>query len=262
MRRCTGGLSCPAQAVERLKHFVSREAFNIEGLGDKVIEDFYKEKIIQTPYDIFTLEERNKPADLFSQNESLNLQNKEGWGDKSVNNLFEAINKSKKITLQKFIYALGIRQIGTATAYLIAKHYHNFNDFMTAMINQDLQLLISIDGIGAAMAKDIVEFFKEEHNLLIIKKLLSIVNIENFDETITTDSLLFGKTVVFTGTLVSLTRSEAKSKALAVGAKVAGSVSGNTDYVIAGENAGSKLKKAQELGVKIISEEDFARLLA
>lgn len=262
VRRCTGGLACPAQAVERLKHFVSREAFNIEGLGDKVIEDFYKEKIIQSPYDIFTLEERNKPADLFSQNESLNLQNREGWGDKSVRNLFDAINKSKKITLQKFIYALGIRQIGTATAYLIAKHYHNFNNFMTAMINQDLQLLISIDGIGEAMAKDIVEFFKEEHNLLIIQKLLNVIDIEVFDEVVATDSPLFGKTVVFTGTLVSLTRSEAKSKALSMGAKVAGSVSANTDYVIAGESAGSKLKKAQELGIKIISEEDFTQLLS
>lgn len=262
VRRCTGGLSCPAQAVERLKHFVSREAFNIEGLGDKVIEDFYKEKIIQTPYDIFTLEERNKPADLFSQNESLNLQNREGWGDKSVKNLFEAINKSKKISLQKFIYALGIRQVGTATAYLIAKHYHNFNDFMTAMIEQNLQLLVSIDGIGPEMAKDIVEFFKEEHNISIIKQLLNIIEIEDFDEIVATDSPLYGKTIVFTGTLVSLTRSEAKSKALSLGAKVAGSVSAHTDFVVAGESAGSKLKKAQELGIKIISEEDFAQMLA
>ncbi|MCM1323102.1 MAG: NAD-dependent DNA ligase LigA [Acetobacter sp.] len=257
VRRCTGGLSCPAQAVERLKHFVSREAFNIEGLGDKVIEAFYQERIIQTPYDIFTLEERNRPADLFSTVPALNLENREGWGKKSVSNLFEAINKAKKVTLQKFIYALGIRQVGTATAYLIAKHYHTFANFMKAMIEQDLQLLISIDGIGAAMAKDIVEFFKEKHNIEVIEKLLSVVEIEDFDLVINTESELFGKTVVFTGTLTSLTRSEAKSKALAMGAKVAGSVSANTDYVIAGENAGSKLKKAQELGVKIISEDDF-----
>lgn len=164
VRRCTGGLSCPAQAVERLKHFVSREAFNIEGLGDKVIDEFYKEGIIKTPYDIFTLEERNKPADLFSASQSLNLENREGWGKKSVSKLFDAINKSKSISLQKFIYALGIRQVGTATAYLIARHYHTFTAFMSAMVQQDLQLLVSIDGIGPAMAKDIVEFFKEEHN--------------------------------------------------------------------------------------------------
>lgn len=262
VRRCTGGLSCPAQAVERLKHFVSREAFNIEGLGDKVIDEFYKEGIIKTPYDIFTLEERNKPADLFSASQSLNLENREGWGKKSVSKLFDAINKSKSISLQKFIYALGIRQVGTATAYLIAKHYHTFMAFMSAMVQQDLQLLVSIDGIGPAMAKDIVEFFKEEHNLTVINDLLSVISIEEFEGIANTTSEIFGKTIVFTGTLTTLTRSEAKSKALAFGAKVAGSVSTNTDYVIAGENAGSKLKKAQELGVKVITEEEFNRITA
>lgn len=260
VRRCTGGLSCPAQAVERLKHFVSREAFNIEGLGDKVIEDFYHEGIIRTPYDIFTLEERNQPQDLFSTQESLNLENREGWGRKSVANLFSAIQKSKDITLEKFIYALGIRQVGAATAYLIAKHYHTFENFMHAMINENLQLLVSIDGIGAAMAKDITEFFKEKHNLEIIQRLLKIVHINDFDDIVSQDSPLFGKTVVFTGTLTSLTRSEAKSKALSLGAKVSGSVSSQTDYVVAGVNAGSKLSKAQELGVKIISEEEFYQL--
>lgn len=260
VRRCTGGLSCPAQAVERLKHFVSREAFNIEGLGDKVIEAFYQEGIIKTPYDIFTLEERNRPADLFSSAPSLNLENREGWGKKSVANLFEAIQKSKHITLPKFIYSLGIRQVGAATAYLIAKHYHSFDTFMQAMIEQDLQLLISIDGIGAAMAKDIVEFFKEKHNIEVIENLLSVVDIEEFQTITNTSSALYGKTVVFTGTLTSLTRNEAKSKALSMGAKVSGSVSANTDYVVAGENAGSKLKKAQELGVKIISEEEFNQM--
>ena len=262
VRRCTGGLSCPAQAVERLKHFVSREAFNIEGLGDKVIDEFYKEGIIKTPYDIFTLEERNKPADLFSASQSLNLENREGWGKKSVSKLFDAINKSKSISLQKFIYALGIRQVGTATAYLIAKHYHTFTAFMSAMVQQDLQLLVSIDGIGPAMAKDIVEFFKEEHNLAVINDLLSVISIEEFEGIANTTSEIFGKTIVFTGTLTTLTRSEAKSKALAFGAKVTGSVSTNTDYVIAGENAGSKLKKAQELGVKVITEEEFNRITA
>ena len=262
VRRCTGGLSCPAQAVERLKHFVSREAFNIEGLGDKVIDEFYKEGIIKTPYDIFTLEERNKPADLFSASQSLNLENREGWGKKSVSKLFDAINMSKSISLQKFIYALGIRQVGTATAYLIAKHYHTFTAFMSAMIQQDLQLLVSIDGIGPAMAKDIVEFFKEKHNLSVINDLLSVISIEEFEGITNTTSEIFGKTIVFTGTLTTLTRSEAKSKALAFGAKVAGSVSTNTDYVVAGENAGSKLKKAQELGVKVITEEEFNRITA
>lgn len=262
VRRCTGGLSCPAQAVERLKHFVSREAFNIEGLGDKVIEDFYIEGIIKTPFDIFTLEQRNQPADLFSSVSSLELEKREGWGTKSVKKLFEAIEKSKNISLQKFIYALGIRQVGAATAYLIARHYHSFNSFMNAMIQKDLQLLISIDGVGPAMAKDIVEFFNEEHNLFIIRELLKVVHVEDFEGIENTNSEIFGKTVVFTGTLTSLTRNEAKSKALAFGAKVAGSVSAHTDYVIAGENAGSKLSKAQELGVKIISEDDFIKIIS
>ncbi len=257
VRRCTGGLTCPAQAVERLKHFVSRDAFNIEGLGDKVIEDFYNDEIIKTPYDIFTLEERNRPLDLFSINQSINLEEREGWGKKSVIKLFEAVNKSKNISLQKFIYALGIRQVGTATAYLIAKHYHNFNAFMKAMIEKDIELLINIDGIGPQMALDIIEFFKEEHNIDVINKLLNIIKVEDFDEVINTHSLLFGKTVVFTGTLTKLTRSEAKNKALANGAKVAGSVSSNTDFVVAGESAGSKLNKAVELGVKVISEDEF-----
>lgn len=260
VRRCTGGLTCPAQAVERLKHFVSRDAFNIEGLGDKVIEDFYKDKIITTPYDIFTIEERNAPCDLFSAHKSLELENREGWGKKSVLKLFEAINKSKKISLQKFIYALGIRQVGTATAYLIAKHYHNFNDFMKAMIDKDIALLISIDGIGAQMALDVVEFFKEEHNIEVIQKLLNVIEIENFNEIINENSLLAGKTVVFTGTLVKFTRNEAKSIALSLGAKVSGSVSSATDFVVAGESAGSKLKKAEELGIKVISEEEFEKM--
>ena len=260
VRRCTGGLTCPAQAVERLKHFVSRDAFNIEGLGDKVIEDFYNDGIIKTPYDIFTLEERNRPFDLFSSNQSLNLEHREGWGKKSVVKLFEAINKSKKLSLQKFIYALGIRQVGTATAYLIAKHYHNFKSFMEAIVNKDLSLLLSIDGIGAQMALDVVEFFKEEHNIGVINNLMKIIDIENFEEIINTDSQLFGKTVVFTGTLTKLTRSEAKNKALSLGAKVAGSVSSNTDYVVAGENAGSKLNKATELGIKVITEDEFNQM--
>ena len=261
IRRCTGGLTCPQQAVERLKHFVSRDAFNIEGLGDKVIEDFYKDGILKTPFDIFTIEERNKPRDLFSINEGLNLENREGWGRKSVAKLFEAINKSKKISLQKFIYALGIRQVGSATAYLIAKHYHSFKHFMDAMVNKDIALLISIDGIGPQMALDIVEFFKEGHNIDIVNKLLDVVDVEDFNDVINDKSLIAGKTIVFTGTLVKFTRNEAKSVALSNGAKVSGSVSSSTDIVVAGENAGSKLKKATELGIKVISEEEFSEMI-
>ncbi len=259
--KCTGGLTCPAQAIERLKHFVSREAFNIEGLGDKVIEDFYKNKIIITPFDIFTLEERNKPTDLFSPTPSLNLENREGWASKSIGNLFESINNSKSISLQKFIYALGIPQIGTATAFLLAKHFHTFELFMQSMINQELDELTLIDGIGENMALDILNFFNEEHNINIIKQLLSVISIlplyiEN------SESPLSNKIIVFTGTLEKLTRSEAKNKALNLGAKVSGSVSLKTDIVVLGLNAGSKSKKAAELGIKTISENEFIDLLS
>jgi len=261
VRRCTGGLSCPAQAVERLKHFVSREAFNIEGLGAKIIEDFYKEKIITRPDDIFTLEERNGGDDLFSASGGLHLENKEGWGLKSVQNLFASINERRKISLPRFIYALGIRQVGSATALLIAKNYTSFQSFAHAMQNADTAKLLSIDGIGEAMAEDIVAFFAEPHNLTIVSNLQQHITIEDFVDMNDYTSLISGKTVVFTGTLETLTRAEAKAKASAKGAKVAGSVSLHTDFVVMGTDAGSKAKKAQELGVKILSEQEFLDLI-
>lgn len=261
VRRCTGGLSCPAQAVERLKHFVSREAFNIEGLGAKIIEDFYAEKIITRPDDIFTLEQRNGGDDLFSSANGLHLENKEGWGLKSVQNLFASIRERKKISLSRFIYALGIRQVGAATALLIAKNYVSFDAFLSAMTQNNTQKLLSIDGIGEAMAKDITAFFAEPHNINIISNLRHYVTVENFVDLSDYSSPITGKTVVFTGTLESLTRAEAKAKAMACGAKVAGSVSAHTDYVIIGADAGSKAKKAQELGVKILSEQEFLDLI-
>ncbi len=261
VRRCTGGLSCPAQAKERLIHFVSRDAFDIVGLGDKIIEDFYAEGILQSPADIFTLERRNGGDDLFSNAQGLHLERKEGWGKKSVDNLFQAINAKRTISLPRFIYALGIRQVGTATALLIAKNYSNFTQFMHDMQNKETGKLVAIDGIGATMATDMVEFFQEEHNLAIINQLLQQISIEEFIDTSRSDSMLSGKTVVFTGTLEKMTRAEAKSKALNAGAKVAGSVSKNTDYVIIGADAGSKAKTAQELNISILSEEEFLNLL-
>lgn len=261
VRRCTGGLSCPAQAVSRLKHFVSREAFNIEGLGDKIIEDFYREGILNNPADIFTLEERNSSDDLFSFGDGLHLENREGWGKKSVDNLFKAIRDKRTISMQRFIYALGIRQVGTATALLISKNYETFENFMNAMKNEETEKLTNIDGIGTAMTKDIIEFFKEEHNLSVISRLLQFVFVEPFVDQTDYSSPISGKTVVFTGTLERLTRAEAKAKALSLGAKVAGSVSAHTDYVIAGESAGSKAKKAQELGIKILTEDEFFDLI-
>ena len=261
VRRCTGGLSCPAQAIDSLKHFVSREAFNIEGLGSKIIEDFYQKGFIQNPDDIFTLEERNGGDDLFSDLDGLHIENLEGWGIKSAQNLFKAVREHRRITLSRFIYALGIRQVGAATALLIAKNYLNFDAFMKAMQNGDTSKLLSVDGIGEAMAKDIVEFFKEPHNIEVIEKLRSHVKIEDFEDTTDYNSEIAGKTVVFTGTLEHLTRAEAKATALSFGAKVAGSVSSHTDYVIVGSDAGSKAKKAQELGVATLTEAEFLALI-
>lgn len=261
VRRCTGGLTCPAQAIERLKHFVSREAFNIEGLGAKVIEQFYHEGILQNPADIFTLQKRNGSNDLFSSVGGLHLENREGWGKKSVDNLFKAIAEKQTISLERFIYALGIRQVGTATSLLIAKHYTEFNNFMNQMRAGDIDALISIDGIGEAMAHDIVEFFREKHNVDIIERLLQAVTVEKYIDTTDYNSPLAGKIIVFTGTLEQMTRAEAKAKALSSGAKVSGSVSANTDLVIVGADAGSKAKKAQDLNIKTISEEEFMNLI-
>ena len=266
VRRCTGGLTCPAQAIERLKHFVSREAFDIEGLGSKIIEQFYNEGILRSPVDIFTLEERNgspvRSDDLFTalDQDGLHLERRDGWGKKSVENLFNAIRERTTISLPRFIYALGIRQVGTATARLIAKNYGSFGIFMQDMVNGETQKLLEIDGIGESMANDIVEFFKEEHNKNTVRLLLEKVKVEDFIDTTDYNTPLAGKTVVFTGTLEKMTRAEAKAKALSNGAKVAGSVSKNTDYVIEGADAGSKAKKARELEIPILTEDEFLSL--
>ncbi|MFI3242047.1 MAG: NAD-dependent DNA ligase LigA [Alphaproteobacteria bacterium] len=251
--RCTNSLECPAQVVESLKHFVSKDAFDIAGLGEKIIEDFYKEKIITTPADIFTLEARNGGDDLFSQG-GLMLERREGWGKKSVDNLFDAIRNKRKIEMPRFVFALGIPQVGIATARLISKYYTTFEKLLKEVNFEDLT---SIDGIGKSMAEDIIEFFKEDHNIAVVNKLLKYVQVEEYVLNINSESVFYNKTLVFTGTLQTLGRAEAKAKALSLGAKVAGSVSSKTDYVIVGTDAGSKAKKAQELGVQILSEEDF-----
>lgn len=263
VRRCTGGLTCPAQAIERIIHFVSREAFDIEGLGRKIVEEFYHEGIVTSPVDIFSLEQRNGDGDLFAHQSSapLHLEMRDGWGKKSVENLFKAINAKRQISLPRFIYALGIRQVGTATALLIAKNYGSFKHFMEDMVAKETLKLVEIDGIGGAMAKDIVEFFAEEHNLKTIHKLLAEIIVEDFIDDTDYSSPIAGKTVVFTGTLEKMTRSEAKAKALSLGAKVSGSVSKNTDYVIMGAEAGSKATKAKELDIQILTEDEFLELI-
>lgn len=262
VRRCTGGLICDAQAVERLKHFVSRLAFDIEGLGSKIIELFWEKEIIKTPADFFRLRAKNEAGEITPP-----LQEWDGWGEKSAGNLFDAIEQRKTIELNRFIYALGIRQVGEATAKRLAGNYGSIEKLKTAMIkaqNREGEAyndLLSIEDVGPAVADDLIGFFAEDHNLDVLADLQSLLDIEDFEQISAGDSPVAGKTVVFTGTLPTLSRAEAKAKAEALGAKVAGSVSKKTDYVIAGEEAGSKLKKATELGVKILSEAEWKTLI-
>ena len=262
IRRCTGGLICAAQVVERLKHFVSRNAFDIEGLGAKQVEAFYHEGRIKTPADIFTLAERDKaPGNLKP------LSAKEGWGAKSAKNLFEAIEDRRKIGLDRFIYALGIRHVGEVTAKMLARSYGTFKAFRKAVeaaTDKDGDAyaeLTNIDGIGSVAVDALVEFFAEAHNVDVIDALVEQVEIEPFERADTSGSPVAGKSVVFTGTLEKMTRAEAKAMAERLGAKVSGSVSKKTDYVIAGPGAGSKLKNAEALGVEVLSEDDWLALV-
>ena len=252
VRRCTGGLICEAQAVERLRHFVSRAALDIEGLGEKRIQAFWDDKLIRTPADIFRL-----PYDIIAM--------REGWGEKSVADLRAAIEKARHVRLSRFIYALGIRHVGEVTAKMLARHYGSYDAWKKAMLalkpeNEAWEDLLSLDGMGEVVAEALLQFFGEPHNtdmLAALEKELVFAA----EEAVAASSPISGKTVVFTGTLTKLTRAEAKARAEALGAKVAGSVSAKTDYVVAGEDAGSKLKAARELGVKVLSEEEWLELL-
>lgn len=258
-RRCSGGLICPAQAVERLKHFVSRNAFDIEGLGAKQVEAFYEEGLIAQPGDIFTLQERDARS-------LKRLKDREGWGETSVQNLLEAIDERRSIGLDRFIFGLGIRHVGETTARLLARIYGSVEAFADAMeaagdkASDAYQDLTNIDGIGDVVADAVVEFFTENHNRSVLDALLEGVSPEPL-EVADTSSPVAGKTVVFTGSLELMTRSEAKARAEGLGAKVSGSVSAKTDYVVAGPGAGSKLKKAEELGVAVLSEEAWLALI-
>jgi len=252
--RCTGGLICPAQRVEQLKHFVSRNAFDIEGLGTKSIEEFFTDNLIDSAADLFTLT-------------TADLEGREGWKEKSIENLLSAITARKTIDLHRFIYALGIRQVGQATAKLLATHYQTFGAFQQAMADAvdpestAYENLLNIDQIGAASAEDLIQFFNEPKNKIVIDKLLDHLTIKDAEK-INMDSLVGGKTVVFTGTLATMSRQEAKAKAESLGAKVAGSVSSKTDYVVVGADAGSKAKKAEQLGLTILSEQGWLALIS
>ncbi len=256
-RRCEGGLICPAQAVERLRHFVSRDAFDIEGLGERHIQGFYADGLLRGPADLFRLEDRHTE-----------LRQREGWGATSLRNLYAAIAARRTIPFDRFLYALGIRQIGQATAKLLARHYGTWDGFEAAMIaaadrNSDAwRTLTDISGIGDSMAADLTGFFAEAHNRDAVADLRRFVTVEDAAPvSVRGDSPVAGKTIVFTGELVRMTRREAKARAEALGAKVAGSVSARTDYVIVGADAGSKAAKARELGVTTLTEDDWMALI-
>ncbi|MBD24329.1 MAG: DNA ligase (NAD(+)) LigA [Candidatus Marinimicrobia bacterium] len=255
-RRCTGGLICPAQAVQRLKHFVSRDAFDIDGLGSKHIEAFFADNTISNPADIFTLEDRDRTF-------STPMREREGWGSKSVENLFATINSRRSVTLERFIYALGIRQIGQSTARLLAQSYGTYENWCDAMVDaqnkesEAYQDLINIEAIGELVAADLIAFFTEEHNRNVLKTLSDQVIIISAVQSEILSSPISGKTIVFTGTFETMSRGEAKAQAQNLGAKVASSVSKKTDIVVTGPGAGSKLTKARDYGVKVMTEAQY-----
>jgi DNA ligase (NAD+) len=257
VRRCTGGLICAAQRVERLKHFASRLAFDIEGLGDKQIEQFYERGWIKEPADIFTLAKRNR---------GIKLEEEEGFGDLSVRNLFAAIEARRKVALNRLIFALGIRHVGETNAKLLARHYGSIEALRSGVAaaagheSEAYQELNAVEGIGDVVADAIVEFFREPHNREVLDRLLEEVTVEPMEET-RSDSPVAGKTVVFTGSLEQMTRDEAKAMAERLGAKVAASVSKKTDFVVAGPGAGSKLDKAREAGVAVLTEDEWLALV-
>ncbi|GFE66639.1 NAD-dependent DNA ligase LigA [Litoreibacter roseus] len=262
VRRCVGGLICPAQAVEKMKHFVSRAAFDIDGLGAKQVEMFYDDADlpIREPADIFTL--RNRDAANLTK-----LKNRLGWGEKSAENLFDAIDERRAIPLNRLIFALGIRHVGESAAQLLAVNYGNWDAFLHAVENAsslegpEWDGLLAIDGVGAVMARSLVESFAQEAERASIDRLVGHLTVEDVKANVAADSPVAGKTVVFTGTLEKMTRSEAKARAEALGAKVSGSVSAKTDLVVAGPGAGSKAKKAADLGLEMIDEDGWIALI-
>ncbi|MFO1189139.1 MAG: NAD-dependent DNA ligase LigA [Alphaproteobacteria bacterium] len=255
-KRCTGGLVCKAQAVERLRHFVSRDAFDIEGLGRKHIEAFFQSGLIATPADIFRLHTQRAA-----------IAAREGWGEQSTAKLMAAIDARRAIALDRFIYALGIPQIGEATAKLLARHYRGFDRFRQAMLaardtgSDAYAELLNLEGIGDSVAADLIAFFDEPRNMAVIDALAREVSVTAAEPPRAAEgSALAGKTIVFTGSLATMTRSEAKARAEAMGATVASSVSRNTDIVVIGADAGSKVDKAAKLGIAMIDEAEWRRI--
>ncbi|GFR24158.1 DNA ligase [Trichonephila clavata] len=244
--RCTGENVCPAQQIGKLKYFVSNDAFDITGFGDKQLEFFYNLGLVKQIPDIFTLEEKLK---------NFNLSEQEGWGEKSISNLLDSINSRKTITLEKFISSLGIRFVGPHIAKLLAKHYGSYENWYSA----DEEELMSIIGVGEKIIDSLISFFSEKDNAEMVSDLASQLKIESVS-TNTSSSPFSGKIMVFTGTL-SMERKEAQAKVESLGAIISSSVSSKTDFLVVGEKPGSKYKKAVDLGVKILSEEEFYKLI-
>ncbi len=260
VRRCSGGLICPAQAVEKLKHFVSRAAFDIEGLGAKQVEQFYADGWIREPADIFTLQARYGSG-------LQQVKNREGWGEKSAAKLFAAIEDKRSIPFGRLLFSLGIRHVGEAASNLIARSYGDWASFEAAMAEASAQegdaweRLLSIDGVGTVMAQSLVTAFAQENERAGIDRLVAHLEVQDAVRPQTQGSPVAGKTVVFTGTLDKMSRAEAKARAEALGARVSGSVSARTDILVAGRDAGSKAKKAAELGVEIMDEDSWRALI-
>ena len=250
---CTGELFCPAQQQEALKHFVSKDALDIEGLGDKNIEMLFEKGWVQNAADIFDLQ----------KNHELELIVLAGWGLKSANNLFQAIEKIKQgVALERFIYAIGIREVGEATARLLAHNYLSWERFLTEMSSDTaFEQLTHIEGIGPVMAQYIVDFFQEPRNRDLLNRLTAQIIVNDYTPPHQKTTPLSGKSIVFTGTLETMTRQEAKAKAQAAGAKVVSAVSAKTDYVVVGSNPGSKQILAEKLNIMQISEQEFHVML-
>jgi DNA ligase (NAD+) len=255
VRRCTGGLICPAQTVERLIHFTRRTAMDIEGLGEENIQKLFDEGLVKSPADIFRL---GRHAEV--------MRGWDGWGERKIANLLSAIEARRRVPLERFIFALGIRRIGEANAKLLARHYHSFTEWRAKMLaattigSEAREELGSIQGIGPAIAQELADFFAEPHNRDALDDLRQEVTPEDAAYTAAADSPFAGKTVVFTGTLEVMSRDEAEAQAERLGAKVTKSVSKRTDFVVVGADAGSKAAKAAELGVKTLTEAEWREM--
>ena len=255
--RCTNGLACPAQAVQSLVHLVSRQVFDIDGLGERQIEAFFEKGLIKEPADIFTLRARN---------DEIKLETWEGFGETSANKLFDAIDARREIPFDRVIYSQGIRHVGRTNSRLIAQHFISWEKFRAAIpllkdeASEPYQALLGIDGMGQAALGGLAGYFGSETNLAIVDRLTDQLQIQDA-EAPTSDSPVARKTVVFTGKLERFSRDEAKARAQSLGAKVSGSVSKKTDYLVAGPGAGSKLKKAEAAGVKVLTEDEWLALI-